>query len=441
MQALIQQMIADSMEMEYGTDLIQRECVLSEIPNAASVLIGMRRTGKTCRMFQRIRELVASGVDRQRILYLNFEDERIGAVDAEFLTAIDEAYFRGYPPPEGSASFFFFDEIQYVNGWERFVRRLLDRRDVRMFLSGSSSKLLSSEVATSMRGRAIETHIHPYSFAEFLAARAIAIPEEPDKVGRQQRTRIEHALMDYLRVGGFPAAQGLPEREWRQLLQGYVNTVVLRDIVERHGLTGIAVLRYLTRRLMSASASHFSVSKFYNELKSQGMKCGKDTLHDYLQHLEDAFLFSGMFLDTPSERRRMVNPRKMYAADQGLVCACVPPGGSWGVGHALENAVHTELQRRGYAPNYGITRNGYEIDFVITPPNGQHRTAIQVCADLSDPATLAREVRALADAEPDTNLLLLTTFKEGEIEESGRRIPMLPAWKWFLLPPRASEAP
>lgn len=433
MEAIIQQMISDSMEIAYGSALIKRECELPEIPNTATVLIGMRRTGKTFRMFQRIRELVASGVDRQRILYLNFEDERIGEVDANFLRAVDEAYFRAYPPKPDSMSYYFFDEIQYVNGWERFVRRVLDRRDVRIFLSGSSSKLLSSEVATSMRGRAIETRIHPYSFREFLAARSMDIPDEPDKTGRQQRTQIEHALIDYLHEGGFPAAQGLPQREWRQILQGYVNTVVLRDIVERHGLTGITVLRYLTRRLMSASANHFSVSKFYNELKSQGMKCGKDTLHDYLQHLEDAFLFSGIFLDTPSERRRMVNPRKIYAADHGLVWACVPPGGHWGVGHALENAVYTELLRRGCTPNYGITRNGYEIDFVCKNMEGQ-RLAIQVCADPGDPATLARELRALSDTDPETKLLLLTSFTEDTVENSGRNIRIMPAWKWFLTP-------
>ncbi|MDT8390157.1 MAG: ATP-binding protein [Lentisphaeria bacterium] len=440
MEALIRQMIADSMEMAYGADLVERERALAEIPNTATVLIGMRRTGKTCRMFQRIRELIAAGVDRERILYLNFEDERIGSVDADFPRAVDEAYFRAYPPAAGVTSYYFFDEIQYVSGWERFVRRLLDRRDVRIFLSGSSSKLLSSEVATAMRGRAIETRIHPYSFSEFLTARAIAIPNEPDKTGRQQRAQIEHALIDYLREGGFPAVQGLPEREWRQMLQGYVNTVVLRDIVERHGLTGIAALRYLTRRLMSASASHFSVSKFYNELKSQGMKCGKDTLHDYLQHLEDAFLFSGVFLDTPSERRRMVNPRKMYAADHGLVWACVPPGGNWGMGHALENAVYTELLRRDHAPNYGITRNGYEIDFVVKLRDGR-RLAIQVCADPGDPATLAREVRALTDTDPDTTLLLLTSFTEDDIEADGRSIRMVPAWKWFLTPQRGLDAP
>lgn len=432
MEALIRQLIADSMEQEWP-DLVDRKCALTEIPDMATVLIGMRRTGKTCRMFQRMHELVASGVDRHRILYLNFEDERLGTVDADFLRALDEAYWRAFPAPDKDISYYFFDEIQYVTGWERFVRRLLDRHNVRVFLSGSSSKLLSREMATSMRGRAVETRIHPYSFPEFLTARNLGLPETPDMAGRKQRALLENAFNDYLREGGFPAAQGLPGRERRQILQGYVNVVVLRDVVERHGLTGIGVLRYLTRRLLTTSASHFSVNKFYNELKSQGLKCGKDTLHDYLQHLEDAFLFSGMFLDTPSERRRMVNPRKMYAADHGLVWACVPPGGQWGDGRALENAVHTELLRRGYDPNYGFTANGYEIDFLVTQPGGK-RLAIQVCANPEAPATMEREVRALADTDPSSDLLLLTLYKEDRLEVQGRTIQVIPAWKWLITP-------
>ncbi|NCC50052.1 MAG: ATP-binding protein [Spartobacteria bacterium] len=430
MESLIRQLIADSMEQEWPA-LLTREGVLGEIPEMATVLTGMRRTGKTYRLFQRMRKLLEDGVDRQRILYLNFEDERLGSVDADCLRLVDEAYMRAYPPEGGAVSYYFFDEIQYVTGWERFVRRLLDRRDVRIFLTGSSSKLLSREVATSMRGRAVETRMFPYGFREFLRARELDVPGNPDMVGRKQRAIIEHAFREFLHIGGFPAVQGLQERDRRQVLQGYVNIVVLRDVVERHGLTGIAALRYLTRRLLAASACHFSVNKFYNELKSQGLKCGKDALHEYLQHLEDTFLFAGMFLDTPSERRRMVHPRKMYAADHGLVWACVPPGNHWGEGRALEQAVHTELLRRGYEPRYGLTENGYELDFVVVGPDGQ-RLAIQVCADPTDPATRERELRALVDTENSTERLLITLFTEDHLDVADQTIPAQPAWKWFL---------
>ena len=430
METLVRQLIADSMELEIPT-LTPRRGPLSELADTASVLIGMRRTGKTYRMFQKMRELLDSGVARQRMLYLNFEDERLGAVTVDILKTVDETYFRAFPAKDNAVSYYFFDEIQYVPGWERFVRRLLDRHDVRFYLSGSSSRLLSREVATAMRGRALETRVFPFSFAEFLDARGLEAPADPNLAGHKKRAVLENAFAEYLRIGGFPAALNLSDLDRSQVLQGYVNTVVLRDVVERHGVTGIAVLRYLTRRLLASSASHFSVNKFHNELKSQGLSCSKDTLHDDLQHLEDAFLFSGMFLNTPSERRRMVNPRKIYAADHGLVWACVPAGGAWGEGRALENLVFTELQRRGLQPNYGITTEGHEIDFVVGSTAGQ-RLAIQVCADVSDRKTLQREVRSLLGVSKDTRRLILTLYHEQTIREGNRSIDIIPAWKWLL---------
>lgn len=430
MDAMVRQLIADSMELEIPP-LILRQGALAEMKDAAAVLIGMRRTGKTYRMFQKMRELLAAGVPRERLLYLNFEDERLGEASVDLLRDIDEAYGRAFPPRGNAPSHYFFDEIQYVPGWERFVRRVLDRHDVRFFLSGSSSRLLSREVATAMRGRAIETRVFPFSFAEFLQARGHDVPADPNSAGHKKRAELENVFAEYLRIGGFPAGLELSGRDRRQVLQGYVNTVVLRDVVERHGVTNITVLRYLTRRLLASSASHFSVNKFHNELKSQGIKCAKDTLHEGLQHLEDAFLVSSMFLDTPSERRRMVNPRKMYAADHGLVWACVPCDDTWGEGHALENLVFTELQRRELQPHYGITAAGHELDFVIRLPNGQ-RLAIQVCADISDPRTLDREVRSLVSTSQDVHCLILTRHQEQTLRVDGRVIDVVPAWKWLL---------
>ncbi len=430
METVVRQMIADSMELELPL-LTPRRSAVSELPDAASVIIGMRRTGKTYRMFQQMRALLEQGVARQRLLYLNFEDERLGDVTVDILRTVDETYLRAFPAGDHAVSYYFFDEIQYVPGWERFVRRILDRHDVRFYLSGSSSRLLSSEVATAMRGRALETRVFPFSFAEFLDARRLDVPADSGLVGHKKRAVLEHAFAEFLHIGGFPATLNLSDLDRRQVLQGYVNTVVLRDVVERHGVTGITVLRYLTRRLLASSAGHFSVNKFHNELKSQGLNCGKDTLHEYLQHLEDTFLFSGVFLDTPSERRRMVNPRKIYAADHGLVWASVPPGGAWGEGLALENAVLTELQRRGLQPAYGITSAGHEIDFVVCDPKGR-RLAIQVCADVSDPKTLQREVRSLLDADKHNRCLILTLHHEQTIRDVGRTIDVVPAWKWLL---------
>jgi len=165
------------------------------------------------------------------------------------------------------------------------------------------------------------------------------------------------------------------------------------------------------------------------------LNCGKDTLHEYLQHLEEAFLFSGVFLDTPSERRRMVNPRKIYAADHGLVSASVPYGGAWGEGNALENLVFTELQRRGMQPAYGLTAEGHEIDFVVQEPGGRP-LSIQVCADVGDPKTLQREVRSLLETGKHTRRQILTLHQEQTIREGALSVNILPVWKWLLDNPK-----
>jgi predicted AAA+ superfamily ATPase len=430
MSEIARQIVADSMEMRLP-EMVERRQPIAEAADMASVVIGMRRVGKTWLLLQKIKDLLATSTERRRILYANFEDERLGAVDAGFLTELDAVFSRTAQPETNAPLYYFFDEIQCVNGWERFVRRALDRRNARIFLTGSSSRLLSREVATAMRGRALETRLSPFSFEEFLAWRKVEKPADIDLAGRETRAILEREFEVYMALGGFPGALSAPDSERRQILQSYINTVIFRDIVERHGITGLSVLRYLIRRLLASCAGDFSVNKFCNELKSQGMKCGKDTLHDYLGYLEDAFLFAGVTLETDSERRRMVNPRKIYAVDHGLVSACVPPGGAWGTGRILENIVYMELKRRGLDPRYGITKDGFGVDFVLRDNSGR-KMAIQVCADPTDAKTLEREVRALDSYDGTEKRLVITLFKEMRWTAGLKPILLVPAWKWLL---------
>ena len=194
-----------------------------------------------------------------------------------------------------------------------------------------------------------------------------------------------------------------------ELLRSYVDVVLLRDVIERHNLSQPQVLHWMVRQLLGNAAGSFSINKFHADLKSRGVAVGKDTLHSYLAHLEDAFLIFSLDLATDSERRRQVNPRKVYPVDTGLM-AMYDRSGKVNIGHALETAVLHELQRRGAQVNYVRTPNGYEVDFLARDAAG-HETLIQVCADLAEPATLAREVRALQDAAtlwPMADLQLIT---------------------------------
>jgi predicted AAA+ superfamily ATPase len=193
------------------------------------------------------------------------------------------------------------------------------------------------------------------------------------------------------------------------LLRTYVDVAILRDVIERHGVTNPTALRWLQRHLLGNPAASFSVQKFFAALKSQGLPVGKNTLHEYLAHLEDAFLVRTVSLHTASERQRMVNPRKAYPIDPGLISLYERTGRAH-VGRALETVVFLELERRGCAIDYVRTRDGYEVDFVARDPAGGV-TLIQACTDVGDADTAAREVRALAAAAaeyPDAIPLLLT---------------------------------
>lgn len=247
---------------------------------------------------------------------------------------------------------------------------------------------------------------------------------------------MENSFADYLLNGGFPEAQGLEMQGRVPLLQGYVDVVILRDVIERHGVTNVVALRHLTRQLLGSAASLFSVHRFFNDQKSQGIAVSKDALHQMLGHLEDAFLIRLVPMHTSSERQRQSNPRKAYTVDAGLIAA-FDRSGRANTGHALETTVLIELERRRCELAYVRTKEGCEVDFLATPLSG-NPTLIQVCADVSDPGTRAREFRALSAAMDEYQKLpglLLTASSTGishAQNEAPKRVTVRPAWEWML---------
>ena len=185
-------------------------------------------------------------------------------------------------------------------------------------MSGSSAKLLSREVATSMRGRALEAVVTPFSFREALRHAGREPSRCANRLIKAEHSQLTHDLAEYLRVGGFPEAQGLDTRTRHELLRNYVDVVLLRDVMERHNLSQPQILRWLVQQLLGNAAGAFSIHKFFSDLRSRGTAVGKDTLHQMLAHLEDAFLLSTVGLATDSARRRQVNPRKVYPVDTGM---------------------------------------------------------------------------------------------------------------------------
>ena len=411
----------------------RRDAVLPAVPGKVQAVIGMRRAGKTT-FLRQLQGEWRTAAPAERVVYLSFDDDRLSDLPAEQLGLVLEEYYRRYPGLRGRETvWWLLDEIQLVKGWERFIRRVMDTERMEIVVSGSSARMLSREVHTSLRGRGMETVIRPFSFREFLRHRGVEPARRAREFTTTDRSRIEKEFREYLAVGGFPEAQGLT-REWRvELLQGYVDTVIFRDIVERHGITQVAALRWLTRQCLRNPAGNLSVHRLHLDLKSQGLGVAKDALHAMMGHLQDAFLISTVALATDSERRRNSNPRKVYPVDTGLIGA-FDRSGRTNVGHALETIVLHELERRKAEIGYVRTGLGYEVDFHARYPDGREEL-IQVCAETGSGETPDREWRALQDAKgdfPRARQRLLTLTFDQLPAMSTKGIACEPVYDWLL---------
>jgi uncharacterized protein len=403
-------------------------------PGKATAVIGMRRAGKTTFLHQLRRERLAAGRPRESLPFVDFEDEQLAGIEASQLHVLVEEYYRRHPAFRGRETVLFtLDEIQVVPGWERFVRRVLTSESVEIHLSGSSAALLSREVATAMRGRAWEVVIHPFSFEEALRHAGQAVPDRPDTLAARDRSALERAFLDYLAVGGFPEVQGLDAESRFRLLRDYVDVAILRDVVERHGVTQVSALRWLVRQLLGNAGGGFSVEKFHRALKSRGLSISRDTVHESLAHLQDCFLVRTVWMESESERQRMVNPRKAYPVDTGLIPVFDRSGRS-NLGHALETSVLIELERRRVDVTYVRTPEGHEVDFLARSATGETEL-IQVSAALGDPATAEREIRALQEAGrvfPRARRRLLTLTRDALPAEVPADVAAGTAYEWML---------
>lgn len=379
---------------------VSRLCRFPEAKNLIKIAIGMRRSGKTYFLFQTIRVLLAEKIPLERILYLNFEDDRILPLDHKRMGQMIDTWYTLNPENHSSCCFLFLDEIQNVDGWPLVLRRILDTKNIQIYVTGSSAKLLSKEIATSLRGRSLSIEILPYNYLEYLTAHHLELPSKP--FGKIALDTHRSYLLKYFQMGGFPGIQSMPANEQLETLQSYVGTVIFRDVIERHQISNISLMKYLIHSLLKNIATPFSVNKFYNDIKNQGYKAGKDTLHAYLGYLEDAFLIFTVPLFTESPRQAQTNPKKIYAIDNGLILANTF-NLSDNLGKLLENQVYMDLRREGKKIFYYQTSDGYEIDFITQDSLGKYEM-IQVMWDATDEVAFEREKRALNQAEKELNI-------------------------------------
>lgn len=431
MDTLIEQLIVDFHERPLP-ELTHREVELPVLSGKIDAVIGMRRTGKTWFLFQTMQRYLDQGIPKEAMLYLNFDDERLMPMNTSELGRINEIYYRLFPNHRDRTCYFFFDEIQNIAGWEGWLRRLVDTEQVQLTVTGSSAKLLSREIATALRGRSISTEMFPFSFRE-----ALAYEGEKDipasRPGIKKRALLENRLRRYLLKGGFPEVQSVVDDHRVRILQEYVDVVILRDIVERYQVSNVLPLRYLIRHLLASPATLFSINKFHNDLKSQGVACGKNTLHEYFEYLTDTYLVYPISICSRSVRAKRVNPRKVYVIDTGLANAFLhQPQSDWG--RLLENFAFMEMRRQGLDIEYYRTEDGLEVDFLTTDRSGEQKL-YQVSLNIRDTTTREREIRALTAAMKETGIeqgTLLTLDAEERIETGAGVIEILPAWLWAV---------
>lgn len=383
-------------------------------------LVGPRRVGKTFILFDIINQL-RNDIPRDRMVYINFEDDRLFPLQLSEMDDLLKAYYELYPDNKNEKVYFFFDEVQEVEHWEKFIRRIWDQENCAIFLTGSSSRLLSRELATSLRGRTLPFEIYPLSFSEFLRFREIT----PDTNSSGGQARLKNELRRYLFQGGFPELVFVDESLHRRLIAEYLDIMLYKDLTERFGIKNISLMKYLLKYLLGNVGGLVTKNKIYKDLKSQGFAIGRNTIYEYSGYLEEAFIVFFVERHSRSARQQAVNPNKLYSVDPAFKYAMSTSADE---GRILENQVFIELRRRGKSVNYFAGKK--ETDFIT-----DDRQLINVSLDLSSPDTRQREEAGLQESMDffsSKHSLLISIDMETTWETKGKTIEVIPFWKWAL---------
>ncbi len=405
---------------------VSRDYVLPLTLNKILTVIGPRRSGKTALLQFTAQKLVIDGVKATQIIYINFEDERLLLL-AKDLDKILQAYSEMYPNQELADCYFFFDEIQNVDGWEKFVRRVYDTVSSHVFLTGSNAKLLSSEIATELRGRTYTIELLPLSFKEYLRFKKI----DTQGLDTKTQAKINAAFIQFMKEGGFPEIALLPTEFHKNILQDYYHVMMYRDMIERYGFSQVGVLKYFLKRMFECITTPFSVNKVFNELKSQGYKISKNTLYEYLDAAIAIFFCSTSTKFSHSVLKQELSEKKYYAIDTGLLNALTFAfKDDWGA--LLENTVHLEFRKKGLKTFF--YKGNKECDFVLEQTDGS-LLPVQVCYDLDNPDTRKREFAGITEACKYLNVnngVVLTLSAAEDVVVEGINIQIIHVARYFL---------
>jgi len=395
------------------------------------VIIGPRRAGKTFFLYHIMNELRK---ENKNVLYLNFENTKLFGITFKEIKEIININERLFPSEKNNPYILFLDEPQNVDLWEKAVRELFDE-GYNIYISGSSSKLLSKEIATSLRGRSISYLLLPFSFNEFLKENNYNYTK---LLSSEDKTRLLRFFDEYIEFGGFPEVVIEKNKESKvKDIESYLELTIYKDIIERYKIKDSILIKWFIRSVASCYSSELSINKIYLTLKSQGRQISKDELYSYASIVEDSlFVF---YLPKFSHSLRKREPTsKVYLSDVGFTKLIET---NEDTGKKMENIVYLELVRRKTPFQelfYWKNVQQEEVDFVVKE-NNKIRELIQVCKDLSNNETKQREIRSLLKASKDLKCQNLSIITENyESEENAEwfdlkgKIRYIPVWKWLL---------
>ena len=390
-------------------------------------ITGVRRCGKTHLLLLSIKKLIAKGINKENIVFINFEDERLD-LKANDLDLIIQSYLELYPQIATNEVYFFFDEIQNISGWEKFVRRVYDSVSQNIFITGSNSKMLSSDIASSLRGRSINIELFPLSFNEYVSFKNI----DNNYYLPDNKAILINELNSYLLTGGFPE---IINSEFSQkILQDYYYVMLYKDLIERYHIKNTAALKYFLNRIIGSIGKPSSTHKIYNELKSAGYKVSKDSLYQFAEYAESIYLSFRINKFDYSFIKREQSEKKIYFIDNGIINSLTYQF-SENLGILLENAVFLHLRQR-FGNSVYFYKDKTECDFIIMDRD-RVIDIIQVSYDIENKETFEREVRGLENAAKyfKLNSGKIITFdqeQESFITKYQIKVEIIAAYKYFL---------
>jgi len=405
-----------------------------EASNKIQTIIGARRTGKTYLLYEKINELEKKGIKREQIIYLNFESPTLNDIYYKEIKDIIELHWSLFPEIIKERLYIFIDEPQTVDKWELAIREIYDNFNCYIFLTGSSSKLLSKEIATSLRGRCVTSLLLPLCFKEFLRFKEINF--DVKKLSTKTKAKLRNKFNEYLIFGGYPeVVLEDNENEKIRILKDYFDLIIYKDIIDRYKIKDTNTIKWMIDYLVSSIAKETSINKIYKTLKSKQVKISKNTLYEYFSMLEDSCFILPLRKFDYSIKNENLSIPKIYLNDIAFLNLFTLEN----FGKRMENIVYLELVRKKREQpllkiNYWKTSDGKEVDFIIKK-NEKIKQAIQVCYNMAGKRTKEREMKSLLECLDYFKLtegLIITKNTKSEEIINKKRIKTIPIWQWLL---------